>query len=405
MLTLKGSILIACLIPLAMGTTEVNTEALSAVSQGMNEFSSSLFKAIVDENPGNLICSPLSAAVVLAMAAYGARGNTETQFKSVLHLPTSDELGTSGYQALISNLNNIKNNTLLLANKAFVNQKFHLKPTYKALTEDSFRSTTELVNFGQSAEAANKINSWVKENTKDRIDGIVSSSDLTDDTALVLVNAIYFKGKWKNKFDPMLTKEMPFHVNGKTVKQVPTMYKQNNYKYGVLSQMNAKFIEIPYQGDGMSMVIVLPDEINGLAEVERKMKDVNLNDILRQGYDRDVQLFFPKFKIESKIDLNSPLQQLGLTDAFTSSANFSGIADSPIAISKVIQKAFIEVNEEGSEAAAATGHHVHWHAPAPPTIPETFRVDRPFYLAIKHTDAPLIFTGAILDPNNSANSI
>ncbi|XP_076671470.1 serine protease inhibitor 3/4 isoform X1 [Andrena cerasifolii] len=355
MCILTRYLIAACLIAVAMANTVGDNQALRAVSQGTNAFSSQLFQTVVEENPGNLIMSPLSAAVVLAMAAYGARGETENQFKKVLHLPSTDSLGTSGYQALIDNINNVKENTLVLANKVFTAEKFSVKPSYRELTETYFRSITQLVNFAKSDEAAATINTWVKENTNNRIDGIVSASDLDETTALVLVNAVYFKGQWRNKFNPTFTRDMPFHINEQTVKNVPTMHRQGSYRYGELPNLNAKFVEIPYQGNELSMVIILPNEINGLPMVEKKLQGMSIADILKQGYEREVQLQLPKFKIEKKIDLNSVLEKMGLTDMFTAHANFSGIADNKLAVSKVVQKAFIEVNEEGSEAAAVTG--------------------------------------------------
>ncbi|XP_076242555.1 antichymotrypsin-2 isoform X2 [Calliopsis andreniformis] len=379
----KEYLFITCLIiAITMAKSEVDNQALLDVSQGSNEFASSLFQAVVEENRGNLIMSPLSVSVVLAMAAYGARGETEEQFKKVLHLPSSKTLGTSGYQALIDSINGIKENKLLLANKVFAAEKFAVKPDYKSLTENYFRSVTQLVNFAKSNEAANTINTWVQQNTNNRINELVSPGDLNAMTALVLVNAVYFKGQWKNKFNPTFTKDMPFHVNENTVKNVPTMYRQGSYKYGELPNLNAKFIEIPYKGNELSMVIILPNEINGLAAVEQKLQSVSLADILNQGYERDVQLFLPKFKIEKKIELNGILGKMGLTSMFSSRANFSGIADDDLVVSKVVQKAFIEVNEEGSEAAAATGIVL---MKLSLEFPVEFEVTRPFVYNIIQT--------------------
>ncbi|XP_076671480.1 serine protease inhibitor 3/4 isoform X9 [Andrena cerasifolii] len=396
MCILTRYLIAACLIAVAMANTVGDNQALRAVSQGTNAFSSQLFQTVVEENPGNLIMSPLSAAVVLAMAAYGARGETENQFKKVLHLPSTDSLGTSGYQALIDNINNVKENTLVLANKVFTAEKFSVKPSYRELTETYFRSITQLVNFAKSDEAAATINTWVKENTNNRIDGIVSASDLDETTALVLVNAVYFKGQWRNKFNPTFTRDMPFHINEQTVKNVPTMHRQGSYRYGELPNLNAKFVEIPYQGNELSMVIILPNEINGLPMVEKKLQGMSIADILKQGYEREVQLQLPKFKIEKKIDLNSVLEKMGLTDMFTAHANFSGIADNKLAVSKVVQKAFIEVNEEGSEAAAVTGLSVRplssfWSPPKP----IQFYVNRPFLLIVQYGDVMLFLANVM----------
>nr|XP_034181364.1 serine protease inhibitor 3/4-like isoform X1 [Osmia lignaria] len=405
-LKVKKSFLSVCLVLLTMAKAENNTQAFRAVSEGINQFSSSLFQCVLEENHGNIIMSPLSAAVVLAMAAFGARGETEKQLKKALHIPSPDTLGTSGYQSLIDDLNNVKVAKLLLANKVFAAEKFSVKPAYIELTEKYFHSVTQLVNFAKSEEAANTINTWVKQNTNDRIKEIVNPGDLNSMTAMVLVNAVYFKGQWQDKFDPQNTEERPFHVDENTVKNVSTMFRSGSYLYGELSNLNAKFVLLPYKDDELSMIIILPNEINGLAEVEKKLQNTNIMDILHQGHQREVELYLPKFKIESKIELNEPLNKLGLTDMFTSKANFSGIADADLVVSKVVQKAFIEVNEEGSEAAAATGVHI--EARCMTHGRETMMIDRPFFYNIvklidnretEDREVISIFSGHIHDPS------
>ncbi|XP_034181376.2 serine protease inhibitor 3/4 isoform X10 [Osmia lignaria lignaria] len=403
---LKKSFLSVCLVLLTMAKAENNTQAFRAVSEGINQFSSSLFQCVLEENHGNIIMSPLSAAVVLAMAAFGARGETEKQLKKALHIPSPDTLGTSGYQSLIDDLNNVKVAKLLLANKVFAAEKFSVKPAYIELTEKYFHSVTQLVNFAKSEEAANTINTWVQQNTNDRIKEIVNPGDLNSMTAMVLVNAVYFKGQWQDKFDPQNTEERPFHVNENTVKNVSTMFRSGSYLYGELSNLNAKFVLLPYKDNELSMIIILPNEINGLAEVEKKLQNTNIMDILYQGHQREVELYLPKFKIESKIELNAPLNKLGLTDMFSSKANFSGIADDDLVVSKVVQKAFIEVNEEGSEAAAATGVHI--EARCMTYGRETMMIDRPFFYNIvklidnretEDREVISIFSGHIHDPS------
>ncbi|XP_034181377.2 serine protease inhibitor 3/4 isoform X12 [Osmia lignaria lignaria] len=402
----KKSFLSVCLVLLTMAKAENNTQAFRAVSEGINQFSSSLFQCVLEENHGNIIMSPLSAAVVLAMAAFGARGETEKQLKKALHIPSPDTLGTSGYQSLIDDLNNVKVAKLLLANKVFAAEKFSVKPAYIELTEKYFHSVTQLVNFAKSEEAANTINTWVQQNTNDRIKEIVNPGDLNSMTAMVLVNAVYFKGQWQDKFDPQNTEERPFHVNENTVKNVSTMFRSGSYLYGELSNLNAKFVLLPYKDNELSMIIILPNEINGLAEVEKKLQNTNIMDILYQGHQREVELYLPKFKIESKIELNAPLNKLGLTDMFSSKANFSGIADDDLVVSKVVQKAFIEVNEEGSEAAAATGVHI--EARCMTYGRETMMIDRPFFYNIvklidnretEDREVISIFSGHIHDPS------
>ncbi|XP_071872233.1 antichymotrypsin-2-like [Bombus fervidus] len=397
---LIGSFWLVALALITMSEAEKNVEALRSVVESANQFSSPFFQTVVKHNPGNLITSPLSVGVVLAMAGFGARGNTKAQFRNVLHLPTSDSLAVSGYQSLIDDLNSIKDNKLTVANKIFVAASLNLKPSYKNLTEVYFRSASQLVNFAQNKEAANIINSWVEQNTNNLIKELINAEMLSDTTRLVLVNAIYFKGQWKEKFDPTLTSDMPFHTSKVEVKNVPTMYRQVTYKYGRLPDLKAEFVVIPYKGDELNMIIILPNEIDGLSNVEKKLQNKNLTNILRLGHEEEMELWLPKFKVESMLELNDVLKEMGLTDAFTN-ADFSDIADGAnLYISDVIQKAYIEVNEEGSEAAAATGVVLTYYSYPSWTL---MKINRPFYYAIyksqaENRDIVMLFSGHVKNP-------
>ncbi|XP_043281351.1 ovalbumin-related protein X-like isoform X2 [Venturia canescens] len=389
----------------AMAVQPNQSEALRAVTQSANTFSPNFFKKVAEEKKGNLICSPLSASMVLSMVAYGARGNTEKQMRSVLALPEKDEVAKSGFQAFIDSFKNYKQVELRLANKIFLAEGFTPKAEYNEMTKTGFRSEAQKVNFGKAAEASKTINDWCEAQTNNRIKDLISPNDLDPMTAMVLVNAVYFKGNWAEKFDVANTKPRPFNVDATTKKDVPTMFRSGSYNYGVLEDVKAKFVEIPYKSEGandaMSMFVVLPDAVDGLAELEKNIEKVTVEKLL-SGSRRDVNLYLPKFKIESEIPLNSVLQKMGMTDMFTDSANFSGISDASLAVSKVLQKAFIEVNEEGSEAAAATGIIA---VPTsliimPPPKPIEFNVDHPSMFIIATNDA-VLFIAALDQPSTS----
>ncbi|XP_033215196.1 antichymotrypsin-2-like isoform X4 [Belonocnema kinseyi] len=388
------SVLLACSMAEEI---ETKLSPLQAVSKSVESFSTNFYKTVSKNEKGNLITSPLSAGVVLSMAAYGARENTEKQMRDVLKLPADDTLGRSGFQNLIDNLNSVKDVELRLANKIFPKKGLEIKPEFKALTADSFRSAEEQLDFAQSAESASIINAWCQNKTNNKIKDLIKPDDLNSDTAMVLVNAVYFKGQWKKKFDAKNTEERPFHIDHKTVKNVSTMYQSVNIIYGVLPDLKAKFVEIPYKGEEVSMIIVLPDEVNGLAELEQKLENLDINTLRQKGYPHDVELYLPKFKIESTIELNNVLTEMGMEEMFSDKANFSGIADVPLKVSKVLQKAFIEVNEEGAEAAAATGLSGRRFLVELDRL--VFDVNKPFlFFLITTFKTSVIFQGHLQDP-------
>ncbi|XP_011175225.1 serine protease inhibitor 3/4 isoform X6 [Solenopsis invicta] len=404
---LQRSLLAFCLFASTMSQPTGTDLATQAVSQGAHLFSTNFVKTVAKEQNDNLICSPLSAHIALSMAADGSAEATEAQFKDVLKLPSKTQT-LEGYQSLINKLNNVENVTLKLANKMFINENFNVKPEYKQNLQTYYHSDIDLVNFAASEKAATTINSWAKENTNNRIDNVVASSDLSADTALVLANAVYFKGKWAHEFDPKSTTDRPFHIDANTVKDVPTMYRKGNYKFVELPEFDAKCIELPYANKEISMVIILPNKVDGLAALTDKLEEVSTecSTRLTQMYEREVRVYLPKFKTESKLDLKDTLSnKMGLTEPFSNSANFKGISETPVKIDKVVQKAFIEVNEEGSEAAAVTVSGI--VLKSSPRRTQEFLVNRPFLYAIvaaqradktDNSNPLTLFTGRIFMP-------
>ncbi|XP_014606433.1 PREDICTED: antichymotrypsin-2-like [Polistes canadensis] len=384
-----------------MATPTQNMPILDVI-EGTNHFSTSFFAEVASSNHGNLITSPLSVSIVLSMAAYGARGETQDEMRSVLHLPPMSQ-ATRGYSNLIKYLSYATDVESHLANKIFTNKGFSVKPSYEKMIEDAFLSSSQSVDFSQSASAANTINQWVEEQTNHRIKDLVNSDSFSSSTVMFLVNAVYFKGNWKTEFDPRFTQNRPFYVSKTEVKNVPTMFGSGKYNYGVLPECKASFVELPYKGEDCSMLIILPDEIDGLAAVEKKMALHGPHEVLKKGETTEVQVYLPKFTIESSFNLNQHLKNMGIRKAFEKTeANFQGISDSDVYISKVVQKAFIEVNEEGTEAAGSSGVETDDRIDSS----VHFVVHHPFFYAIVNkvgngSESPVrLFEGHIVDPVN-----
>ncbi|KAK0162040.1 hypothetical protein PV327_008413 [Microctonus hyperodae] len=371
-----------------------NEEALNADISSINNFGNEFNKIVSKEKSSNYICSPFSVSMVLSMATCGAEGKTKSELQQNLHLPTDDTVMKNGYQTLIDMINNIQGVELAVANKIFTTTGFEVNDTFKEATKLYFRSESESLDFSNAEQSAGAINNWAAANTKDRIKDIVKPDDVKS-AVMIMANAVYFKGKWANKFNANLTRPLPFYINETATKNVDMMYRNGNYNWGTINDLNAKYIELPYENENVSMFIILPDEFNGLAKIEENYDKINFAE-LSNGRKTEVELTMPKFKIENEFDLKSTLQKLNIKDMFEDTANFHGInEDAALKVSKVIQKAFIEVNEEGSEAAAVTGIGF-----IRLLLPPSFAVDKPFICAIvvKINGTIQLFNARITDP-------
>ncbi|XP_066600177.1 alaserpin-like [Prorops nasuta] len=366
---------------------------VSVAMQSVNKFTINFFQEVAQKSNENLATSPLSAHVALTMTSFGASGNTASQINNVLALETDDDLLKSSYKNFLEGLKNFKDVDLSLANKIYTKNGFFIKSDFKDTTENIFMSTTENIEFAKADAAAKKINQWAAAHTQNRINEIVKPDEFSPLTTLVLLNAVYFKGNWATQFNPDNTTSLQFKLNSQDTKNIPTMYKNDNIKFGILPELKASFVELPYKDNKFSMLIILPDEIEGLAEVENKLTNADLDYLATNGVVQKVELYLPKFTIESTLDLVKPLKKLGMTDMFDNSlADFSKMTDECLYVSNVVQKAFIQVNEEGCEAAAITAVRIVKRSLPPPPI--TFKVDRPFIFMINYLNIP-IFTGHV----------
>lgn len=272
---------------------------------------------------------------------YGAKGNKEEVCKIFQDILEGTEKETG----------------LEIANRIYVMTNYKLKSTFNELTAKHFKSGVESLNFAQSAASAKQINTWVEEKTHDKIKDLISADMLNGDTRAVLVNAIYFKGKWLHPFNKGLTYPMPFWTTPTQSVDVDMMTIKKRFKYGSLDKFDATALEMEYKDSNISMLFILPNKKDGLKALEEKIHEIDLKEVDSQMHQQEVEVFLPKFEFEFTKELNDVLSKLGMATAFSNAADFSGLLDSPepLKISKVVHKAFIKVDEEGAEAAAATG--------------------------------------------------
>ncbi|KAK9731418.1 Serpin (serine protease inhibitor) [Popillia japonica] len=324
------------------------------VPSSINRISPILYNAISEDK--NLIFSPFSVHYsALSLLYEGSGGLTTATIRNALFLPDVEPTAYE-YKTIMDTLNSAKNVTLRIANKIYLQSGYKLKRSFRLVTENYFDADAETIDFGQSVAAAEKINEWVKEKTHNKIDKMFKPDDLDSDTRAVLLNAIYFKGKWSLPFPKDVTRTAKFYTSDTEFIMHPMMYQAAYFDYGEFVELDARILRIKYENKRFAMTIILPNSRTGIAVLEKKLSHINLNTLKLAQSKGKVWLSLPKFKIESTFNLEDPLIEIGLQNIFTNSANLSNMIEGPsnLFIQRVIQKAFIEVNEEGAEAAAST---------------------------------------------------
>ncbi|CAH2107512.1 unnamed protein product [Euphydryas editha] len=342
--------------------TTANEKSLEDfLHDGNNQFTAKLFYEVAKSKPDeSIVMSAYSVMTPLAQLALASVGESHDELLDAIGMP-NDNITKAAFSFVNSKLRSTKGVTLNTASKIYVAEKYKLNAEFAAITRDTFGSEVQNINFNMGQEAADEVNAWVENQTNHRIKGLVSPNTLNPDTRALLVNAIYFKGIWKYPFNKYATTDRDFHVTKETVKQVPTMYNKDSYRYTDSAELNAQILEIPYEGDESSCVFVLPHEIDGIKELEEKLKDPAILDkVTKDMVEVEVEVFLPKFKIETTTNLKEILSKVNVNKLFSpQSARLDNLLENTgdLYIDSAIQKAFIEVNEEGSEAAAANGKY------------------------------------------------
>jgi len=373
----------------------------------------------------NLCLSPYSIQTALAMTYGGADEDTRAEMARTLHFPQQGDAIHESFAALQRALEEMAKNTvkiaeaskksggpsepitLAMANRLFGQSGYDFLDSFRSFTKLLYGAAFEPMDFRKNPEKARQgINKWVSEQTRDRIRDLIPANGIDATTRLVLANAIYLKAPWQSEFSDALTKPRPFHVCGAAAVDVPTMNKRSQLRYVKNNGFTA--LTLPYTGNDLQFVVLVPDAINGLAAMESALTADTLAQCAKMET-RDVELYLPKFKFEPPtIALADQLKALGMNSAFdepAGSANFSRIAPRRpgdyLAISQVFHKTFIAVDEKGTEAAAATAVAMLAMArmQSPPAKPIEVKVDRPFIYAIQHVPSgACLFLGRVTDP-------
>jgi serpin B len=389
------------------GTTEPNhtvdnNDVKEAVAGNAN-FAFDLYGKLRDGAPkGNLFFSPYSISTALAIVYAGARGDTEKQMAETLHFTLPSNRLHPAFGALQKQLvqdDKSRGYQLLVANALWGRKGEPILKEFLDLNKNYYDAALTLLDFVNETEKSRQIiNSWVEEKTKGKIKDLIPQGGVNKLTVLVLTNAIYFKGEWQNTFEKKDTAHADFAISSKEKVEIEMMHLKEKFKY--YSDEKLQILEMPYKDNEISMLVLLPRETEDLKEIEYTLTTETLNILLPKMLTTKVNVYFPKFKITwGSFSLNNALIELGMPDAFEmDKADFSGInGRGGIWISDVFHKAFIEANEEGTEAAAATGVVV--AAADRPEQPMVFRADHPFIFIIKdNRSGSILFMGRVMNP-------
>ncbi|KAL1469494.1 hypothetical protein MTO96_025004 [Rhipicephalus appendiculatus] len=332
------------------------------LSESLLQFSLDMYAQLQSQNKDgqNIFFSPYSIALALTMTLAGARNNTAEQLATLLHVKDDRDKLASSVARWLEELSKFAPDVEFhVANRMYGDQRFAVQKSYRSHLENSYGATVRSVDFSKNHERVRlEANEWVSEQTASKIRDLLPPGSVGADTSLILLNAIYFKGFWSTPFRAHLTKPHDFHLDSGNVVKVDTMSHAYSYKISSSKDLRARALEMPYRGGRMSLVILLPDEVEGLPFLEKNLTSASLGALLA-SLERNpkVCLTVPKLKIERGLALKEVLRALGVVDLFTPEvADLSGIFESgKPALTDMLHKTFLQVDEEGTEAAAATG--------------------------------------------------
>ena len=368
-------------------------ETMHTLAHSNNAFAWDLYAQLKSEE-GNLFFSPYSISAALAMTYAGARGATAKQMADTLHFTLDQEALPPAFHDLAHHLDTLQQNgalTLETANSLWIEQTIKLQQAFTEIIQAYYDANLFQVDFITASEACRaQINEWVANHTEHKIPALLQAGDVTQETTLVLTNAIYFKADWLNPFDEQDTREDEFWTGENSSISVPTMHLKGNFEY--TEDKLAQVAVLPYAGEEFYMILALPWDKDGLAELEEQLQPGVIDAWIEGLIPQKLDLALPKFTMRSRFSLLETLQKMGFTD----SSDFSGISTPSLPLTKIIHEAFIDVNEQGAEAAASTA--VAFGRSLPRYL--DFYADHPFlYFIYDSTSKSILFIGRVTDPS------
>ncbi|XP_022098741.1 leukocyte elastase inhibitor-like isoform X2 [Acanthaster planci] len=383
--------------------TSSDTDTQLNLAEANNRFAFHLYQTLTEATASdNIVFSPMSISIAFGMTFLGARGNTANQMKEVLKFNLMEE---SRLHSSLSKLNSAifdvhaTRYILRKANRLFGQKDLDLRHQFLHDVQKHYGSSMASLDFVEDSEGSRQfINSWVSQETEEKIVDVLPPGHVNEMTRLVLVNAIYFKADWISKFDASKTFDQDFYFSESEVIEVAMMHRKSKFNFAEDTSLRCKIIELPYVGKKLSMVLILPEEINGLDTLLKHFSNEKLLHFLNNLSNVTVDLAIPKFSLEETVFMNDVLHTMGMQDLFRQDkADLSGITGTKdLFVSTVVHRAFLEVNEEGSEAAAATAVTI--SARSISHTPE-FIADHPFlFFIIDSKTKAIIFMGNYRKP-------
>ncbi|XP_021241975.1 ovalbumin isoform X1 [Numida meleagris] len=394
---------------------DVDNSAFTMASIGAvsTEFCVDVYKELrVHHANENIFYSPFTIISTLAMVYLGAKDSTRTQINKVVRFDKLPGFGDSieaqcGTSVNVhSSLRDILNQitkpndvySFSLASRLYAEETYPILPEYLQCVKELYRGGLESINFQTAADQARElINSWVESQTSGIIKNVLQPSSVNSQTAMVLVNAIYFKGLWERAFKDEDTQAIPFRVTEQESKPVQMMSQIGSFKVASVASEKVKILELPFVSGTMSMLVLLPDEVSGLEQLESTISTEKLTEWTSSSImeERKIKVFLPRMRMEEKYNLTSVLMAMGMTDLFSSSANLSGISSAEsLKISQAVHAAYAEIYEAGREVVSSAEAGVD-----ATSVSEEFRVDHPFLLCIKHNPTnSILFFGRCISP-------